>query len=60
MSTNLVNLLVLVGIVVIVAGAGAIFYTAATRRGGRKSSTTAKPSRASRRKVNPKTGDLFP
>ena len=60
MSAGAVNLLVLCAIVAIFAAVAAITYVAATRRGGRRSGKLAKPSRAANRKVNPKTGDLFP
>jgi hypothetical protein len=60
MSGGAVNLLVLLGIVAIVAAAGAITYRAATSRGGRKSGKPMKTSQAAKRKVNPKTGDMFP
>lgn len=60
MSTGWINLLVLVAAVAVIAGAIAITWFAATRPAGRKAPGTANPSRASRRKVNPKTGDLFP
>ncbi len=60
MSAGWVNLIVLAAIPLIVATAIAIFVVAATRRGGRKGKGLAKPSKAHYRKVNPKTGDLFP
>ena len=60
MSTGWINLLVLVAIVAIIAGAIAIVRFAATRPAGRKAPGPAGPSRAARRKVNPKTGDLLP
>ena len=60
MSAGWINLLVLVAIVAIVGGAFAIFRFAATRPAGRKAPGPAKPSRSAQRKVNPKTGDLFP
>ncbi|MCO5145814.1 MAG: hypothetical protein M9895_06495 [Aquamicrobium sp.] len=59
MSAGWVNLIVLVAIVMILAGIGAVFFLAATRRGGRRKAGLAKPSRAHYRRVNPKTGDLF-
>ncbi|MBX3567086.1 MAG: hypothetical protein KF914_03455 [Rhizobiaceae bacterium] len=59
MSAGWVNLIVLIAVPLIVAGAAAIFYAAATRRGGRRKPGLAKPSKAHYRKVNPKTGDLF-
>lgn len=59
MSAGWVNLIVLVAIPLIVAGAATVSYIAATRRGGRRKPGLAKPSKAHYRKVNPKTGDLF-
>lgn len=59
MTAGWVNFMVLVSILLISAGAIAIFYIAATRRGGRKKTGLAKPSRAHYRRVNPKTGDMF-
>ena len=60
MSANWINLLVLVAIVAIIAVAIAIAHHASTRPAGRKVRGPAAPSRTARRKVNPKTGDLFP
>ena len=60
MSAGWINLLVLVAILATIGSAIAIFLFAATRPAGRKVSGSAEPSRMSRRKVNPKTGDLFP
>jgi heme/copper-type cytochrome/quinol oxidase subunit 2 len=60
MSSGLINLLVVAVMIVIIAAVVSVFYVAATRRGGRKGRTSAKPSRAHNRKINPKTGDLFP
>ena len=60
MSAGWINLLALAAIVAIVGGAIAIFRFAATRPAGRKVRGPAQPSKGARRKVNPKTGDLFP
>jgi hypothetical protein len=60
MDAGTVNLIVFVGIVLIVSSVLAVFVLAATRRGGRKVAHRGKPSKAMHRKVNPKTGDLFP
>lgn len=60
MSANWINVLVLVAIMAIVGGAVAIFRFAATRPSGRRAPGLAKPSRTAQRKVNPKTGELFP
>jgi hypothetical protein len=55
-----VNLIVLAAMVSIVAGVARVFYLAARRRGGRRRAGLAKPPAAHHRRVNPKTGDLFP
>jgi hypothetical protein len=60
MSANWINVLVLAAIVAIVGGAIAIVRVAATRPAGRRAPRLAKPSKTAQRKVNPKTGDLFP
>ncbi|WP_187970247.1 hypothetical protein [Aquibium microcysteis] len=60
MSAGFVNLVVLAAIVAIIGGAFAIFRYAATRPAGRRARGLAKPSKTAQRKVNPKTGDLFP
>jgi hypothetical protein len=60
MSAGYVNLVVLVAILAIIGGAVAIFRFAATRPAGRRAPGVAKPSKTAQRKVNPKTGDLFP
>ncbi|MBS4019597.1 MAG: hypothetical protein KGZ68_15345 [Dechloromonas sp.] len=60
MSADFVNLIVLVAIVAIVGGAVAIVRLAATRPAGRRAPGLANPSKTAQRKVNPKTGDLFP
>lgn len=60
MGADWINLLVLVAILAIVGGAIAIFRLATTRPAGRKVRGLAQPSKTARRKVNPKTGDLFP
>jgi hypothetical protein len=59
MSAGWVNATVLAGIVLIVAGF-LFIRIAARRRGGHKRHGLAKPSKAQYRKVNPKSGDLFP
>lgn len=60
MSAGYVNLVVLVAVLVIIGGAFAIFRSAATRPAGCRAPRLAKPSKTAQRKVNPKTGDLFP
>ncbi len=60
MSAGWVNLLVAIAIPAIVAGFVAVTYVARTRRGGRKAPGLAKQSKAAQRRVNPKTGTLFP
>jgi hypothetical protein len=60
MSADMVNLLVVIAVVAIVAAFIGITVFARTRRGGRPAPGHAKPSRTAQRKVNPKTGDLFP
>jgi len=59
MSAGWVNTTVLAAMVLIVVG---FLYirVAARRRDGQRKSGLAKPSRAQYRKVNPKSGDLFP
>jgi hypothetical protein len=60
MSAGWVNLVVAIAIPAIVAGFVAVTYVARTRRGGRKAPGLARPSRTADRKLNPKTGTLFP
>ncbi|RST87937.1 hypothetical protein EJC49_02920 [Aquibium carbonis] len=60
MNAGWVNFLALVAAVAIIGGAVAIFRLAATRPAGRKVAGPTSPSKTARRKVNPKTGDLFP
>lgn len=60
MSASWINLVVPFAILAIVGGAIAIFRLAATRPAGRKVDGPVRPSRTAKRKVNPKTGDLFP
>lgn len=60
MTAGWINLVVLVAMLSIVSMIGFVFYRAATRRGGKRKPGMAKPSRAHYRKVNPKTGELFP
>ena len=59
MSAEWLNLLVFAEILLIVAGAAAIFYVVATRPPGRKRTGMAKPPQAHHRQINPKTGDRF-
>ncbi|MCG6114219.1 MAG: hypothetical protein MEQ84_03380 [Mesorhizobium sp.] len=60
MSAGAVNLIVLVAIVLIFVSVVAVFYMAARRRDGRKVPATARQRKRFGRKVNPKTGSLFP
>jgi len=59
MSAEWLNLVAFAAILVIVAGAAAIFYVVATRQAGRKGTGMAKPPQAHHRQINPKTGDRF-
>jgi hypothetical protein len=60
MSAAAINLIVLVAIVAIFAGSVYVTMAALRASGGRRGGRIAKPSRAEQRKVNPKTGELFP
>jgi hypothetical protein len=60
MTAEAINLIVLIGAISIVGVFGLIVVKVAMGRGGRPRETTAKPGRQHHRKVNPKTGALFP
>lgn len=60
MSATAINLVVLLGVFAIVAGMVYVLMAALRSTGGRRGGRTAKPPRAHYRKVNPKTGQLFP
>ena len=59
MTDGWVNLIVIGAIIAIVFAFVVIFRIALARRGGRPGGKLAKPSKASQRQINPKTGDLF-
>ena len=60
MRAGAVNFLALVGALAIFSGAIFVAVLRAKRRGGRKLHKPASPPKAHFRKVNPKTGQLFP
>lgn len=60
MSAAAINLIVLIGMIAIFAGAVYVLMVALRATGGRKGGKLAKPPNAHYRRVNPKTGQLFP